>query len=215
MKLESILLGRAVRLMRFTGRPLHMLDAIKYLVEQYKFMKVPQTLEEFDEAKGVTFRHGKFSARGIEIVIDSFQVYNNGLLVDTREDAEDADRFIDDVIERSMKTFGLVVPDQLIEKVYLSNLEISLTTPLATYMPIAQQLTGEISRYLTEYGLKHEPFETVSFALNFDRTKLPNNVLTNFTIQRREGIPFNSGLYFSTAPLKTKDHIALLQKIDG
>lgn len=212
--MENILLGRAIRLMKFTSRPLYMLDVIKPLVDQYKFVKVPQTLEEFDDTKGITFRHGKFSSRGREIVIDSFQVYNNGLVVDTREDTENADRFIDDVIEWGMKTFGLVVPEQLIEKAYLSNLEISLDTPLATYIPIAQQLTGEISRYLTEYGLKHEPFETVSFALNFDRISIPNSILTNFTIQRREGIPFNSGLYFSTAPLKTKDHIALLQKME-
>jgi hypothetical protein len=215
VKLEQIILGRAIRIIRINSRPLYMLDAIKPLVDQYKFLKVPQTLEEYDGTKGITFRHGKFNANGRDIVIDSFQVFNNGLLVDTREDTEDADRFIDDVIGWGVKTFGFVVPEQSVERVYLSNLEISLIKPLSTYIPIAQQLSGDISHHLTEYGLKHEPFETVVFTLNFDRTGLPNSFLTNFTLQRLDGAPFSSGLYFSSAPLKTKDHIALLQKMDS
>lgn len=215
MKLETILVGRAIRLLRFTGRPLYMADVVRPLVERYKFLKVPQALEEFDETKGITFGHGKFTYEGKDVVIDSFQVFNNGLIADTREDTQDADKFLDDVIEWGVKELDRVIPVQSVEMLYLSNLEISLKTPLATYLPVAQQFTGEISRYLTEYGLKHEPFEMVSFMLNFDRIKLPNSALTNFSIQRREGVPFESGLYFSSAPLKTKDHIALLQKIDG
>ncbi len=214
MKVKNILLARAIRLLRFTGRPLYMHDVMKPIVEQYKFLKVPQTLEEFDDTKGITFSHGKFNSRGRDVVIDSFQIFNNGLVADTREDTEDADKFLDDVIEWGVKTLDRILPEQSVETLYLSNLEISLTTPLSTYMPIEQQLTGEISRYLKEYGVKHEPFELVSFALNFDRIKLPS-VLTNFTIVRREGESFDSGLYFSTAPLKTKDHIALLEKLGG
>ena len=199
----------------FVSRPIYMLDAIKPLVDRYNFLKVPQTLEEFDETKGITFRHGKFHSNGRDIVIDVFQVFNNGLLVDTREDTEDAERFIDDVVEWGSKTYGLVVSEAPVEHVYLSNLELFLTNSLSTYIPIAPKLSGEISHYLTEYGIKHEPFETVNFVLNFDRVRLPNSVLTNFTLQRREGVPFSSGLYFSSAPLKTKDHIAILQKMDG
>lgn len=214
MKVENILLARAIRLLRFTGRPLYMPDVIRPLVEQYKFLKVPQTLEEFDEAKGITFGHGKFNSGGRDVVIDSFQIFNNGIVADTREDTEESDKFLDDVIAWGVKALGRILPAQSVERLYLSNLEMSLKTPLATYIPSGQQLSGELSRYLSEYGLTHEPFEMVSFALNFDRIKLPNSVLTNFTIQRRDGVPFNSGLYFSTAPLKTKDHIALLHKID-
>ena len=215
MKLEKILLGRAIRLLRFTGRPLYMPDVTKSFVDQYKFLKFPQTLEDFDPAKGITFQHGKLSSGGKDIIIDSFQIYNNGLLADTRDDAENADIFLDNIIEWGTKTFGQIITDQSIENVYLSNLEISLSNLLPTYAPVSKQLDAEISRYLTEYGLKHAPFELTSLVLNYDKTRMPDSVLSNFTLQRRDGMPFDSGRYYSTAPLKTKDHIALLQKIDS
>ncbi len=193
-----------------------MLDAIKPLVEQYKFVKVPQGLEDWDDSKGITFRHGKFHSKGKDVVIDSFQVFNNGLMVDTRQDNEEAERFIDDVIEWGVKTYGLAIPeDQLIEKIYLSNLEVTLDKPLSDHVPVSKRLGTEISRYLTEYGIKHEPYEATGYALNFDKMSLPNSVLANFSLQRREGIPFSSGIYFSSAPLKTQDHIALLKTLDS
>jgi hypothetical protein len=188
-------------------------------VDRYKFLKVPQTLEEYDEAKGVTFRHGKFQyTRGKEtrdVVIDSLQVYNNGLLADTRSDTEDADEFIDDLLAWAVKTYDITIPAQRVEQIYLSNLEISSSKTLSNYIPSSKDISEELARYLTEYGIKHEPFEPVSFALHFDKTVLPNSLLTNFTLQRRETVPFSSGLYFSSAPLKTKDHLALLEKLDG
>lgn len=215
MKVENILLARAIRLLKFTGHTLHMSYVVRQLVEQYKFLKVPQTLEEYDDAKGITFAHGKFSSGVRDVVIDSFQVFNNGIVADTREDTDESDKFLDDIIEWSMKALGRVLSSQIVERVYLSNLEISLKTPISNYNPSAQKLSGALSRSLTEYGIKHGPIEMVSVALNFDRTKVPDSILTNFTLQRREGTPFESGLYFSTAPLKTKDHIALLQMIEG
>lgn len=221
MKLETILLGRVIRTVRFIGRPggLYLHDANKTLIERYGFVNVPTKLEEYDENKGVTFRHGKFSVRTAEgtrdIVIDSFQVFNNGLLADTRSDTADADQFLDDVITWGMKTWGAIIHDsQPMEKTFLSNLEISLTKPLATYLPSSGLLGGEISRYLTAYGLKHESYEATGLVLHFDKTTLPNSLLTNFTLARREGVPFKTGLFFSSAPLKTADHIALIEKLD-
>ena len=218
MKLQNILLGRVIRMLNIVSPPMHMSDAIKPLVERYGFVKVPQSLEEYDASKGITFSHGKFQYTMGEnkrnIVIDSFQIYHNGVLVDTRGDTDDGDKFLDDVLEWGIKTYGSTISEQGIEKIYLSNLEVSLNKTLATHTPSFQELSGEISRHLTEYGLKHERFETTGLTLNFDRTTMPNSILTNFTIQRREGIPFSSGVYFSSAPLKTNDHIALLEKFD-
>lgn len=217
MKLQKILNARAVRLMQITSRPLHMLDAVSLLREQYKFVKSPQSLEEYDVTKGIIFSHGKFSSAGRDIVIDSFQVYSNGLLVDTREDTDESDNFIDDALAWGVQRLGMTIPEQQIERVYASSLVVSLNTPLAVYAPIAQQISSKLSSYLSGYGLTPDPFETASLSLNFDRSKseLPKSMLANFTIERREGVAFDSNLYFCTAPLKTKDHIALLQEIDG
>lgn len=219
MKVEDILLGRAIRLLRINSRPLYITDAVQPLVDRYKFLKFPQTLEEYDLTKGITFSHGKFQPRAEknkrDVVIDSLQIYSNGVLVDTRGDTEDADHFIDDLLKWSVEFFEIEIPDQRIDKVYLSNLEIVLSKTLFSHIPTAKPLGEWISAYLSEYGLKHDAFEPTGFALNFDRTSLPGSILTNFSLQRRENTPFSSGIYFSSAPLKTKDHIALLQKLDS
>lgn len=221
MKLETILLGRAIRLVRFIGRSgsIYLHDANKALIERYGFIKVPTTLEEYDQGKGITFRHGKFlvdTAEGSrDVVIDSFQIYNNGLIADTQSDTANADQFLDDVITWSTKTWGAMIHDsQPVEKIFLSNLEVSLAKPLTSYLPSSVLLGGEISQYLTEYGLQHEPYEATGFTLHFDKTLSPNSVLSNFTLARRDGVAFKVGTYFSSAPLKTADHIALLEKLE-
>lgn len=194
-------------------------DANKAMVERYGFIKVPTTLEEYDETKGVTFQHGKFSiktADGVrEIVIESFQVYNNGLVADTRSNTDDAEQFLEDVIAWANKAYQILIPEnQTITNIYLSNLEISLTTPLPSHIPSASLAEKEISRYLNQYGIKHDPYEATGLTLHFDKTLSPNSALTGFTLARREGVPFATGLYFSSAPLKTADHIAMLGILD-
>lgn len=221
MKLENIILGRAIRIVRIIGRPggFYLHDLNQAMVERYGFVKVPTKLEEFDETKGVTYQHGKFSIKTAdasrEIVIGSFQVYSNGLIADTSSSTDHADQFLDDVIAWAGKTYGITIPDnQKIENIYLSNLEVSTIKPLPVYIPSASILVEDISRYLNQYGLKHEPYEATGFMLHFDKTLSPNSFLTNFTLARREGVPFAAGLYFSSAPLKTTDHIALLEKLE-
>lgn len=221
MKLETILLGRVIRPGRFIGRPggLYLYDVNKALIERYGFAKAPVKLEEYDESKGVTYQHGKFSAKtseGVrEIVIDMFQIFNNGVLADVRFDTSAADQFLDDVIAWSVTTWGAIFQDnEPVEKIYLSNLEISFSKPLTAYVPSSSLLGGEISKYLTQYGLKHEPYEVTGIALHFDKTLMQNSLLTNFTLARREGSSFKTGLYFSSAPLKTADHISLLENLE-
>ena len=222
MKLESILLGRSTRAMRIIQPPggIHLQRAVHAMEERYGFIQVPKTLAEYDETKGVNFRHGKFTVirqrKKNEIVIDALSIYSDGLLAEARSYTDDTDSFLDDVVAWGTKEFALIVPpDQKIENYYISNLEISLDSDLHDFFSAASLVAKQLSGCLTNYGTKFGPFDTTSFTMNFDRKEHMPSILSNFTLQRREGVPFSSRLYFSSAPLKTEDHMSLLQVLDS
>ena len=48
----------------------------------------------------------------------------------------------------------------------------------------------------------------------FDPLEVNLSVSTNFTVERRKGVPFSSNRYFCVAPLKTEMHIELLEKFE-
>lgn len=220
MKLQSILGGRAVRLQRFI-QPLggmHLSKVVAALQERYSFVKVPRALEEFDETRGVEFQHGKFTVihdnGPKDIVVDKFTVYTDGVVADTRSYTEDADAFIDDVIKWSISTLGISIPSsQIVGRYYISNLEVVLESNLGEYISASTVLADQLAGCMAKYGLKFGSFEVTGINMNFDRTST-QSLLSAYTLQRREGIPFESKLYFSSAPLKTRDHISMLEVLD-
>jgi hypothetical protein len=197
-----------------------MLSAITPFQERYGFLRVPTKLEDFDEGKGIKLEHGKFTVTRqgtpTDIVIDSFVVYTNGIVADTRSFTDEADAFLDDAIQFAMESFKLTLPEkQRIEKVYLSNLEVVLNKPTDAYFGPAAMLSNEIQKCLESYALKSIPYTLTGTTFFMDKTKIHNTVLTPFSIDRREGLSFDENIYFSSAPLKTQDHVTILEKLDS
>jgi len=222
MKLTSILLGQAVRLIKinYPIGGIHMPKAVKALQERYEFVRVPTTVAEYDPSKGVIFNHGKFtikrSSEPNEIVINNMEVYNDGLVVSTTAYAEDADLFMDDVIEWVCKTFGSKIDTNLpIHKTYTSQIEFRSDVSLNAYFPQAPKFGKQITDLLESYGQRPQPFELSSFTLYLDLEQMKIPIPSTFTISRRDKMPFSSNLYFSSAPLKTSDHLALLEELEG
>lgn len=221
MKLISILLGQSIQLIKAnppTGG-IYMPDAVKALQQRYRFVQIPTTLNEFDPSKGITFNHGKFvlkkSLGPKEIVIDTFQIFNNGVLVNTTSYAEDADVFLDDVIKWTVETFGSeIYPDQPIKKLYTSQVEVMLDNQPGIYLPKSNIIGKEIVDLLNGYGHKSLPFEVSSLTMHFDITQMKIPTVGPFVLSRREGHPYSSNIFFSQAPLKTSDHLALLKKLE-
>jgi hypothetical protein len=58
------------------------------------------------------------------------------------------------------------------------------------------------------------PFETVGVTLTFDSTQ-SKQLFTPFQIQRLAETPFSQKKYYSGAPLKTADHIQLIDDFEA
>ena len=223
MKLTTIFIGQSVRIMRLL-EPVGGIfapDLTKTIQERYRFVTVPKSLAEFDKTKGITFGHGVFNTSGINtknltsrrnIVINKFQIYHNGLVAETQSYVEDAELFLDDAIEWAIQTFGVTVAkNEPILKGFLSNIEIELDSPFTkTQVKAYEHISKFLASKLGSYGQESPKFEQVGFALHTDLAKQKIPAATNFKLERREGSPHSSNLYFSTAPLKTQDHLDLL-----
>ncbi len=68
-------------------------EVVPAFVERYKFIKYPQTFEEYDETKGVRFDGGVWNGMETSVVI-----YYNGILVDTRSSTDDCKKICEEIL---------------------------------------------------------------------------------------------------------------------
>lgn len=227
MELIAIVLGQAVRLFKASD-PIggtYLPDLVTGFKERYGFLETPISLQEYDATKGITFQHGKFQVppRNLpdgraynEIVIESFQIFNDGLVVGTKAFAEDADLFLDDVIQWAKSKYRASIFEHTPMKcAYNSNLEVSCSKPLTTLIDKISRLNKQVTTAITSYGSTTPPsFQISGFTLHCDLTSIEPPRPSAFTFERRAGEPYSSNLYFSTAPLKTEDHLKLLEELE-
>jgi hypothetical protein len=71
-----------------------------------------------------------------------------------------------------------------------------------------------VTERLLSYGLRPFDFSFAAASLATDDTAMTGRKPVPFTVMRRVNVPFDANIYFSTAPLKTNDHIAALETFE-
>src|SRR6266853_4286519 len=98
MNLSAIVLARALAFVEsFDLNPrgkVFLPELLTAIAMKYKFQKFPQALEDYNESKGITFEEGTDG----RITIDAFQIYNYGLVLDTRSSTADSERILDETL---------------------------------------------------------------------------------------------------------------------
>jgi hypothetical protein len=210
MQLENVLFGRAIRLLPISewgrGR-LYGIHLVRACENRYGFWRGPREVEEFDLAKGVTFLHGYFQER---IVIERLQVFNNGLMVEVNGDTDECDKFLDDFLEWLKKDIGVqTIQQPSAPRFYYSNMEVTCSFSLAEKLPQLGRIGQEITKKLREYGqAAASDVELVSIGYG------TAGETPTFRFERKEGAPEARRMYFCAAPLRTKDHLDLLEELE-
>ncbi len=193
------------------------LDTIKRLQDRYHFGKVPQTFEELfpvDPNKGIRFEQGNLPREGKPpIIVELLQLLPNVVFVQTRTSTEDGDEFLDDYISTANKdrpnrirAFGVPL--------YVSEIEFSWTKSLNTYAQRFANAAQQLDALLAGYGSPAPNYRVVSIVVNSDPTKAAGLMPVHFAVERRAGFPDSENIFYSYAPLKTRDHRALLESLD-
>jgi hypothetical protein len=189
-------------------------DVVNDVVSRYQFAKGPDLgLSREDLQKtGLKFENGHHTFQGQTTPIASFVIFSDGVVIDAGR-TDDAEAFWDDlsnwvIKERKFRNFTIVPIRR-----FVSQIVIEFDKPLSKLINGFESLTRLVSEKLnTVYDAKvNLEFGRIDFASS-DQVSLR---MPNFIIERRLNIPFSRERYYCSAPLRTNDHIEVLEQIEG
>jgi hypothetical protein len=209
MDVLKIFQGRVVQIAKAPTHVGWAPDLIKDIGARYEFTVIPkpEDLWRADHNKA-EFKHGRL---GTNIV--DFTLFHDGFVVDSATSTDDAELFLDDL----MQWFKTRVPtlERSEKPFYLSQLEVSVK--LGRFGELLDSIGNQVFQQLVKYELFGvRPYALSTFQLAQDplgKTGGPN--LSPFSIERRLNVPYASNIFFAQAPLRTNDHIFLLQTLEG
>jgi hypothetical protein len=210
MKIETVITARSLwyaDMRQFNPRGRNLFPLIEPLLKDWFGFTPPQ---EHDKEKGVKFVGGEFSPSGRKddsIGIEA-TLYNNGIVASGRTTTDDTDLFLEHVLVRLAK--GGVIeyrPEMIRRRQYAS--EIIAVTDKELIFPAFDKVCALLSGAVD--GGKQE-FTVAGLLCDIDQV-VPSRQIP-FRFERRANTPFSENTYYSHGPLKTQDHIAVLDAIE-
>lgn len=129
---------------------------------------------------------------------------------------EEGDLILDDVSSVLEGACGFRNAKTLATRQHISTVVVQFEKNLEDQIGVLREIQKIISPAMqSENGVNREAeFERIAFA--FDPTQLPASQVgqvNGFVLERRAEHPFSENRYFSAAPLRTGDHIKVLEQI--
>jgi hypothetical protein len=181
------------------------------IVDRYKFQKFPQTLEQFDESKGVEFLEGKIGNN----VIQKLGIWDSVLTVETRTNTTDSKRILEEMLQWGSERFGLNYKPGTIKRfAYISDLTFYSDVPILSLNPSVANFADKLSKSISDIWQEPIKYEPMNFQIGHDPLARKNGIAP-FSIIRRAQTRFSENKYFSEAPLPTDAHVALLEEFEA
>lgn len=212
MKLSAVLLARYYGLVQIedlnSSGTVYYPEVVAALVERYGFMKFPQKIEDFDEAKGIEFVGGKIG----KYVIEKLMIFNSGIYIDTLANTDVSETLWYELMEWAIGEFGLTFRREMVTRAaYVSHVTFRSDAPILAVHPLISKIARKVSDEVAENFKQSLEYEPAIVGLSFDTLSTKFGV-SGFSVQRREGVAFWENKYFSAAPLKTSVHLELLEE---
>jgi hypothetical protein len=191
-------------------------NIVQAIASKYVFTQSPSnpTREDIDK-NGLKFLAGQFEFKKKRTNISEFVVFNDGIVASSAS-TEAADAFLEDVYAFLRSEFQFREIVSTVKRVYVSNLVVELGPSLSSALGSYQQIAKLVAEKLNEVDGRQYPVELarIDFALNKDPEFRPPNI-PRLTIEKRAHAPFSQHRYFSTAPMSTRDHLTILEQLEG
>jgi hypothetical protein len=186
------------------------------VAERYEFTKLPNlnvTNDEIDKS-GIRFERGILKKAGSNINIIEFVVFNDGVVIGSQT-TEDAELFWSDIFAwlRTEHGYREFATPPLLR--YISQIIVEFDSPLINFMKDFEKLSSPVSKVLSAIYDAEIRMDFSRIDLEFDRigNKSALNI-PRFIIERRVQIPFERERYMCSAPMRTRDHISVLEEIE-
>jgi hypothetical protein len=185
-------------------------ELVTALVNRYGFVKFPQKPEDYDETKGVLFQGGRMG----DVTVAQVQIFSHATVVDTGSSTDDSERFFNEALTWLSEDFGIAYrPEMVRRKTYVSQISFYSDIVLPKLHPAISKLADRLSARVPEYFMQPLKYQASGMIVGYD----PQTVKTGpsaFTIEPRADTLFEEHKYFSSAPLPTDEHIALLEEFE-
>jgi len=211
MDLRRIVASKAIRFFAAESGGVYMPDAAALLKEKFRFMRTPETVEDFQDSEKRKFMHGTFEG----IVIDSLEVHPDGVVVDTKANTRISDEFINEMIDLVTKelNFSLIeMPNT--KRAYVSEVEVFLDKELHERFERFNAACKKINDTVSGYADSMPPFQPTGLIIDYDRTASPHLSPHSFILDRRRAASFDTQIYYSIAPLPTNVHLEVIAEIE-
>ena len=186
-------------------------NAVAKFQQRYSFIEVPEPPSYFNPEGGIKFKHGKFE----DISIAELSLYPDGIVANSSVPVEVIERFVDDVVRWTEDALQSEEISSLPSvKLFDSQIIVQSTNELGSTLQKFEGLGRKISNLLDQYGTVTKPYTTSGIELHNDEPDAGMYRTSKFIFERRANEPFSRGLYFSTAPLRTNDHLELLNLLE-
>lgn len=190
------------------------------LKERYSFgnaPNVPAMSPEQVQKEGYKFSIGKIRKGGRDYPIQELVVFPDGLVCSS-DQTDTAELMLEDLLKFGKEQFDFRPVQPATRKLFFSQVSVKLDAPidsLASKIDAVSKIIGE--RQKKVYGIEdshNAKLNSISF--DFDKTQLSPlfGTLVPFTIERKIGRPYSENEFISTAPLRTSDHLTVLDQIE-
>lgn len=192
------------------GQPL--LDQIaSAIVARYQFATFPTKIEELSSDK-ITFSHGNFNNKRI----DHVEVFSDGIIVTAKSNSQVVEDFLSDLLSFTESEFGLKrVESHTYNKIFESQLIFKTEKRILGLLDGFKNIELTLNAMLKSTTNSNIQMEHFGFSIAADNTTISGLKPIVFRLERKQDASFDSNLYFAAAPLKTDDHIKILEQIES
>lgn len=204
MQLIQTVGGEAIRFITVRsafGATVHGVS-LRSIAEHFKFADGPRDASALDLGAGITFLNGLFRN---EIVIDQLKLHDDGIVLQSKTDTVKCDQIIDELIELDC---GLLF-EGLRETAYFSALVTEMDIEFDERFKTLQPTMDALDAALASAGQLENGFEPFAIQLWANKNSRHQHF---FRLEKRVNTP---GAFYSTAPMRTADHLELLAKIEA
>lgn len=183
-------------------------ELAQLVIQRYSFLKFPNADDLQKDTQA--FAVGKFG----DVQINELNVYGDGIIVSGRCSTQKLEAFTQDLFD-VVQGLGYSQSDIFEPEMYFeSSVVVRARKDLANSFGPPPRTTSLVQDALTKQTrAKFLPFAT-HFETDLQGPKTRRRPV-RFTLERRAGIPFDKHVFFSQAPIRTEDHLALLEQIEA